>query len=86
MLNTIRDLRNSIIVDSNRIVDEVSQQNLDLRNELLALADDLRENVKEVNYNFNSPRFEENYLRTRNRLADIIENHFGCIVANDTRE
>jgi len=86
MLNTIQDLRNSIIADSNRIVDEVSQQNLDLQNELLALADELRENAKVVNYNFNSPRFEENYLRTRNRLANIIENYFGCIVANDPRE
>jgi len=85
MIRTIQDLRNSIITNSNRIVDEVSQENLDLQNELLSLADDLRENVKEVNYNFSSPRFEENYLRTRNRLADIIENHFGCIVANDTR-
>ena len=86
MLNTIQDLRNSIIADSNRIVDEVSQENLDLQNELLALADELRENVKVVNYNFNSPRFEENYLRTRSRLANIIENYFGCIVANDPRE
>jgi len=54
-----------------------------LEDKLLSLADDLREDIKSNHCDWNN--LEQAIWKTRNILADIIEDEFGTIIANDHR-
>ena len=54
-----------------------------LKNHLLCLADDLREDIKANHYQ--AENLEQAIWKTRNKLADIIEDNFNVIIANDKR-
>ena len=62
----------------------ITNQSLALRNELLAIADDLRENINNTILR-NTAENHRASIDTRNRLADVIENNFNVTIANDWR-
>ena len=62
----------------------MANNNINLQNSLLSIHDTLRENIRN-NFSGNIEDLEQSIWKTRNMLADVLENHFNVEPNNDYR-
>ena len=62
----------------------MANNNINLQNSLLSIHDTLRENIRN-NFSGNIEDLEQSIWKTRNMLADVLENHFNVEANNDYR-